>query len=597
MNKLFQEFKPVSTQEWLEVIKKDLKGADFKKLMRKTIDGLEFEPFYRKENTDNLHTTDNLPNKFPFLRGYKTNNNWQIRQDFLFDNIEKISEKIKTAKNKNVDTTGINFNDKFNEDIETLKIIAEKSENIVFEAYKNIEDAFYLVKDNEINFKSAFFNYDPITYKAFTGDFYKDENKIWTDVLDLLTNEDEKLKPLGINLHHYANAGASPVMQLAFGLSIAAEYFNFATEMHQNLEDVLPNIYFNVAIGTEYFMEIAKIRAFRYLYAKLVEAFNPKLKDLAKTHIHGVTIRRNKTAYDAHINMLRTTIETLAGVVGGVDSFSVEPYNTVFAKPDDFADRIAVNQQFIIKEEAYADKVIDPAGGSYYVENLTVKLIEDAWNLFLEIEEKGGFCDALHKNYIFNLIDDLNKKEEKLVETGRISILGTNKFPNKTEKISDLKIEKTLEISDLKEEEANFNTLKISRLAEKFENLRLKTEKADKIPKVFLFTFGHKAMRRARADFAGNFFAVAGFEIIDNLGFDTIDAGINDAKNADIIVLCSNDDNYLEMAKQIKTALPDKIIVIAGNPESRTEIEKVGVTNFIHVKSNIYEELTKYFNL
>ncbi|MBN2662640.1 MAG: hypothetical protein JXR68_03230, partial [Bacteroidales bacterium] len=543
MNKLFSEFDSVKTQDWLEIIKKDLKGADIKKLMRKTIDGLYFEPFYRKENTENLSTINSLPNQFPFLRGYKENNDWLIRQDFLFENIQKAGKDAKKASKKNVNLIAFDFGEKFNLSETDFSKLIESSNNIAFNAFENIEEAYFLLQKQKIKLNFAFFNYDPITYKTFTGNHYKEMKETWDNVGKMLKNEQKGVKTIGINLHHFANAGATPVMQLAFGLSIAAEYMNFATETKIPLKNVIDNLFFNIAFSCDYFMEISKVRAFRYLFAKLIEGFDSNLKNEAKTFIHGITTRRNKTIYDAHVNMLRTTIEMLAGVVGGVDSFTTEPFNSVFANPNEFSHRIAVNQQFVIKEEAYTDKVADPSGGSYYVENLTVKLIDEAWKLFLEIEEKGGYCDALKNNFIADLIEEIAQKENNLVETGKIAILGTNKYPNQTENLSKLNVNKPIDISDIKHNNTHFKTLKINRLAEKFEDLRMKTEKSENIPVVFLFTYGNKSMRRARADFAGNFFAVAGFKVIDNLGFDEIETGISKANesNADIIVLCSSD--------------------------------------------------------
>lgn len=596
MNKLFSEFDSVKTQDWFDIIKKDLKGADIKKLMRKTIDGLYFDPFYRKENTENLSTINSLPNQFPFLRGYKENNDWLIRQDFLFENIQKAAKDAKKASEKNVNLIAFDFGEKFNLSETDFLKLTESSNNLAFSAFENIEEAYFLLQRQKNKLNTAFFNYDPITYKTFTGNHYKEMNETWDNVGKMLKNEQKGVKTIGINLHHFANAGATPVMQLAFGLSIAAEYINFAAENEITLKNVINNLYFNIAFSCDYFMEISKVRAFRYLFAKLIEAFDKNLKNDAKTFIHGVTTRRNKTIYDAHVNMLRTTIETLAGVVGGVDSFTTEPFNTVFAKPDKFSHRIAVNQQFIIKEEAYTNKVADPSGGSYYIENLTVKLIEEAWKLFLEIEDKGGYCQALHKNFIADLVNKIDEKEQDLVNKGKIAILGTNKYPYNSENQKDTVFKKPVNISDIKHNKTEFKTLKINRLAEKFENLRLKTEKSENIPVVFLFTFGNKTMRRARADFAGNFFAVAGFKIIDNLGFDEIETGIskvNDS-NADIIVLCSNDDAYFDLAKKIKSYYSDKIIVVAGNPETKSQIEELGVKYFINVKSNIYEELKEY---
>ena len=598
MDKLFSEFPPVSTQQWIETIRKDLKGKDIEKLNRITIDGLKFSPFYRRENTENLETVDAPAYGFPFLRSAKKTNSWLIRHDFQFSNKDNLKTITDFAKDRELDVVGIDFGEEFSISKDNFLSIVDKFDNLALSAHNGIEKAYYYLVENSIFNKKIYLNFDPITLKTFTGGFRVDENKIWTYTADFLSNEYQNIKPVGINIYHFANAGATPVQQIAFALSVLTEYLDFATEMNLSLDLVLQNIYFNFAFGSEYFLEIAKIRAFRYLFSKLISAYDEKLADDTKPFIHGTNTLRNKTIYDPYVNMLRTSIETFAGILAGVDSFSVLPYDAIFRKPDEFSNRIAVNQQIILKYEVFADRVIDPSGGSYYVENLTYKLIESAWKLFLDIQEKGGFCDALKQNYIFSLVDEVDKKEQNAVNTGKISLLGTNKYPNRAEKLDFKNLEPVSYISDFKVDNSLFKSLNIRRLSAGFEQLRMNVEKMSNIPKVFIFPFGNLAMRRARADFAINFYASAGFEIIDNIGFDSIDAGINEIKklNPEIIVLCSSDDEYFEAVKKIYPLLKDKFIVIAGNPPTRNEIENLGIKNFIHIKTNIYDELVKTFN-
>lgn len=598
MDNLFSEFKPSSLNEWLEVVRKDLKGKDIEKLNRITLDSLKFSPFYTKENTENLKTTDILPQNFPFIRGNKKSNEWKIRHDFYFFSLDKALEQIEFAKKFDVDIVGFNFNDDSQISNEIVNSLIEKSEVFAFNTYLYNYELFEILKNSDSR-KKVFLNNDPVTQKAFTGGFQKDEQKVWTDVADMITNENENIKPIGINVHHFANAGATAVQQLAFALSVLAEYFDFATEMNVSIETIANNIYFNFAFGTEYFMEISKIRAFRYLYGKFLEVYDKKLAKRQVPYINGVTMRRNKTIYDAYVNMLRTTIEANAAIIGGVDSFAVEPFNIIFSKPDEFSNRIAFNQQRIIKEEAFANKVIDPAAGSYYVENITYKLIEAAWKLFIEIQDNGGFCDSLENNFIYELVQQVVTKEKQQVETGKISILGTNKYPNRNENLQNLKIIKPKDISDFRQLDVHFKTLEISRLSEDFEDLRMQVERLEKRSKVFLLTFGKLSMRRARADFAGNFFAVAGFEIIDNNGFEDAESALKavDEVNPDIVVLCSSDDEYLDFAKKVYDKLKNRIIVVAGNPKSTEELKKLGIEYFIDIKSNIYNNLKKYFNI
>ena len=598
MDKLFSEFPPVSTQQWIETIRKDLKGKDIEKLNRITIDGLKFLPFYRRENTENLVTTDVPPVGFPFLRSVKQTNSWLIRHDFEFSGIDKFQNLVDFANDRDLDILALDFGEEFNITEKEFLSIADKYTAFALSSHNGIEQVYYHIVSNSLFDKKFYLNFDPITLKAFTGGFRIDENKIWTYAADFLSNEYENIKPVGINLQHYANAGATPVQQIAFALAILTEYLDFATEMNLSLKTVFKNIYFNFAFGSEYFLEIAKIRAFRYLFSKLVSAYDENLSVEIKPFIHGTNTFRNKTIYDPYVNMLRTSIETFAGILAGVDSFSVMPYDAVFKNSDEFSHRIAVNQQIILTNEVFADRVIDVSGGSYYVENLTYKLIENAWNLFLEIQEKGGFCDALKQNFIFSLVDEIDKKERNAVNTGKLALLGTNKYPNRTEKIISTNLVNKHYISDFAVSNPEFKTLKIRRLAVDFEKLRMNVENMKKIPKVFIFPFGNLAMRRARADFSINFYASAGFEIIDNVGFDSVDEGINEAQksDADIIVLCSSDDEYLPVASKIYSEFKDKFIVIAGNPPTRQEIENIGIMNFIHIKTNVLDELQRTFN-
>lgn len=261
-----------------------------------------------------------------------------------------------------------------------------------------------------------------------------------------------------------------------------------------------------------------------------------------------------------------------------------------------FSLRIARNVQIIIKEEAHFDKVVDPAAGSYYIENLTDSIIENAWNLFLQVEEKGGFVASLKGGFIQYEIETTSQKRNKNIETRRELFLGTNQYPNFNEILADKEIKAvhTVEGSNLP-----IKPIKLYRGAEAFEEMRLRTDKSGKRPVVFMLTIGNLNFRKARAQFSSNFFACAGFEVIDNNGFETIEQGVSAAreKNADIIVLCSSDDEYKTYGSELNTAKNNEIIVIAGSPKCKDELESKGITNFVHVRSNVLEELKKYQQL
>jgi hypothetical protein len=307
----------------------------------------------------------------------------------------------------------------------------------------------------------------------------------------------------------------------------------------------------------------------------------------------------NMTVFDAYVNLLRTQTETMSAAIAGVDSITVLPYDSVFKTPDEFSERIARNQQLLLKEECHFDKVVDPAAGSYYVEVLTQSMADAAWKLFLEVEDKGGFAAVANTGEVQKAINESNKARKKLVATRRISLLGTNIFPNFTEMSGD-KIEKKEEGTGHGcgcSKDASIEKLDFSRGASEFETLRLATEHSGKRPKVFMLTIGNLAMRLARSQFSSNFFACAGYEIIDNLGFETVEAGVKAAreKKADIIVLCSSDDEYAVHAPEAFKLIDGKeLFVVAGAPACMEELKAAGIEHFIHVKSNVLETLQMF---
>ncbi len=599
MKNLFNNFPKTSKKEWEELITTDLKGASYeKKLVWKTIEGLDFNPYYRAEDLKKLDFLNNQAGEFPYNRGNTTQaNNWLVVQDIVVERAKEANIKAIELISKGVDIINFIINIDRNKTeraiSKLLKGIDLKNTQINFTAEKEVETLAYMLGDvlsKKMEGVKGSISFDPIGKFAFSG---KLKNTALFFPLNF-SKHAHSYEMFKINSTRFANAGASAVQQLAIAISIATEYLDFATNNGFTVDDISKNISFEYGIGSSYFMEIAKFRAARYLWSKIIESYKPKNLLVAKTKIHAVTSRYNKTLYDSQVNMLRTTTEAMSAIIGGVDSLKVEPYDAVFAKPNEFSERIARNQQIILKEEAYLDKVADIGAGSYYVENLTSSLIEAAWNLFLEIEEKGGFIEATKKGFIHKIINETTQKRDLLIATGQQTILGTNQYPNQEEKNNTKS-----KTSKSHTQSNDFELLKTYRGAEDFENLRQITEKSNKQPKVFLLTYGNQVMRKARADFSENFFAIAGFKIINNIGFNTIEKGIDESINinADIVVLCSSDDSYLEMAKAIKKSNLDKIIVVAGYPQNIDELKELGIDNFVHAKSNILNELKKYQEL
>jgi len=289
----------------------------------------------------------------------------------------------------------------------------------------------------------------------------------------------------------------------------------------------------------------------------------------------------------------------MSAVLGGTDSMTVMPFNAAYEAATDFSERIARNQQILLKEESHFDKIVDPAAGSYYIETLTDSIAENAWKLFLEVQEKGGYVAAFKEGFVQATVTATASKMDSAIATRRENLLGTNQFPNFTEYIQHELTAEVFSKQVRKADGAIAEPLARYRGAQAFEALRYATDvysKSNKRPLVFMLTVGSLSMRKARAQFACNFFAVAGFTVQEGKGYKTVEEGVADAveAGADVVVICSSDEEYATFAPEAAEMLIDPIFVVAGNPECRPDLEAKGIKNYIHVRSNLLEELKSY---
>lgn len=607
--KLFDQFPSVSTEQWRAKVEVDLKGADFnKKLVWRTNEGFNVQPMYRAEDIKDLKTTDSLPGEYPFIRGTRTDNNWAIRQEIAVECPKEANAKAKEILTKGITSLGFSLEKVEDDTVKTLLdgIDLAKVE-INFDCCP--KNALRLAQSlvayiNEANAAEAFngsIEFDPFRRLLKHGkDFGGNVKEISVELLKTVADI-PNLRVFAVNTNRLCNAGAYIYQELGYALSWGNEWMSSLTDAGIDAFEVAKRIKFNMGISSNYFMEIAKFRAARMLWAQIVKQYQPKCDCACKMMVHATTSEFNQTIYDAHVNLLRSQTESMSAALAGVDSITVTPFDKQYKTPDDFSERIARNQQLLLKEESHLDKIVDPAGGSYYVETLTLSIANEAWKLFLATEEKGGFYEALKAGAVQADVNTSCDKRHTDVARRKESLLGTNQFPNFNEMANDkiVKTECQCGCANKAEDvEAAVEGLKNKRAASDFEALRLETERSGKRPKVFMLTIGNLAMRLARSQFSGNFFACAGYQIIDNLGFDTVQAGIDAAmeKKADIVVLCSSDDEYATLAPEAYKILDGRAeFVVAGAPACSEDLQKLGITNFVNVRSNVLETL-KAFN-
>ncbi|MDR1153870.1 MAG: methylmalonyl-CoA mutase family protein [Bacteroidales bacterium] len=607
--KLFSEFPPVTTAQWEEQITLDLKGANYeKKLVWRTNEGFPVQPYYRSENLAGLEYLDVLPGQFPYVRGNKDTNNWQVCQDMCIRDAKQTNAKALDAIGRGADAIGFSVCGKgveHNIDIPALmKDICCGCTPVHFDAGVSSVSVLEAVLQDAVNKKcgahgvrgSVF--YDPLGRLAVCGCFYGNREfpaDTVKKLLELVKSLGE-YRVIGVDAAHFQNSGANLVQELAYALAMGSEYLSLMTADGYQTADVAKRMHFRFAIGSNYFMEIAKLRAARLLWANIVKAYDPACGDAAYMYIHGETADWNMTVYDPYVNLLRTTTEAMSGAIAGVDSLWVRPFDSAYRRPDVFSERIARNQQIILKEEAYMSQIVDPSAGSYYIENLTASIADNAWKLFLETEDKGGYIAAMKKGFIQGQVEESAAKRRAAIASRREALLGTNQYANTAEfmndRINDYRCANSCSNDKIAEPLTEF------RLGEAFEELRLKTERSGRRPKVFLLTIGSLAMRKARAGFALNFFSVAGFEVLDNNGFATVEEGVEAAvkAKADIIVLCSSDDEYPALAPQAVAAAKGKgILALAGFPKAIVdELKAAGIENFIYAGQNVLEALDGY---
>lgn len=608
--KLFDMFSPVTTEEWKAKIITDLKGADFdRKLVWRTNEGFNVQPFYRREDIEGLPTIGSMPGEFPYVRGTKTNNDWVVAQTVNGADAQEMNAHARHIIDRGVEAIRIKLGKKAGTaDLAViLKDIDLKKIEVTVKCCPGIavEAATELVKLVEaagvVNEFKGSIDYNPFRRLLKHGlPFPKDaaaEGKALYEVVKGVKG----LRCFPVDSYMFNNAGAYITQELGYALAWGAEWLTMMTEAGLSVDEVAQRVRFNMGISSNYFMEIAKFRAARMLWAEIVKAYNPALEDSCKMYAHAVTSKFNQTLYDSHVNLLRSMTETMSAALAGVDSIETLPFDKCYECPDEFSERIARNQQIMLRDESHLNKVVDPAGGSYYIETLTVSIADQAWKLFNEVEDNGGFDAMLKKGEIQKKVNESGVKRHLDVARRKESLLGTNQFPNFNEtalqKLTEGECKCGCGCGQGEVADGAVESLIMDRAASQFEQLRLDTERASKRPKVFMLTIGNLAMRLARAQFSSNFFGCAGYEIIDNIGFNSVKEGVDAAmeKGADVIVLCSSDDEYAQYAPEAYKEINGRaMFVVAGAPACMEDLKKEGIENFIHVKVNVLDTLVDF---
>jgi methylmalonyl-CoA mutase len=614
---LFTEFPAATPADWRKVAEESLAGVPFeKKLITRTPEGIDLQPIYTQEDTARL--PEAWPGLPPYVRGTdplgQRAAGWHICQEpdasdpaafnaALLCDLQRgqnaVSLPLQPVAPRGLKLFAVEDVDRVLQGVDLAAVPLFTQAGASAPAVVALLSAWLAKKNRPATDLHGAVLADPLGELLTTGSLpvsLDQADDAMAQLVRQVQREGLALRTLGINAAQWAEAGANAVQELAFALATGVEYLRALDQRGLTADEAGPRFLFTYALGSNLFMEIAKLRAARLLWARAVGAAGggPEAQRLV---CHGRTTRWNKTVLDPHVNLLRTTTEAFAGIVGGCAGLQVGTFDECIRPPDDFSRRLARNIQIILAEECQLGRVVDPAGGSWYVETLTVQLAAKAWTLFQDIERRGGMGAALKAGYPQGLVEKTAADRQAATETRRDGIIGTNLHPNLREKLpAAMAIQPTQAVV------AGAVTVKAlvpRRRAEPFEALRRRTEallaRTGARPKVFLATFGSRKQHAARAEFSAGFFAAGGFDTVSAKSSDTPEAAAQAAlaSGAAVVVLCSTDETYPVLvppcAQALKAAAKPPVVVLAGlpaTPELQQQFKSAGVDEFIHIRAN-----------
>ncbi|MGD0348214.1 MAG: methylmalonyl-CoA mutase family protein [Terracidiphilus sp.] len=571
-DKLLEGFPPVGIAAWQAAIARDLKGADpEKRLTWRTEEGLAVKPFYRAEDLAGLACVDTTPGDFPYRRGARATGDWRIREEIDATNTEEANCAACAAVAAGAEE--IAFNGISVESANEIDILLRNLDGIPVHFARGGERMIRMLIERQHG--------TPFAAEMTTG---CDALASLDFAAEVIADAPPGLVPFTIHGDALREAGATAVEEIGFALAAGVDFLAALQERGAEIDRAAAALEFSFSVDSNYFFEIAKLRAFRMLWARAVKSFGGT-RGAARPRIAVRTSRWNKTVYDPQVNVLRATTEAMSAVLGGADAVTVTPFDACYKAPDEASRRLARNTQLLLKHEAWLGRVADAGGGSYALETITDLMAREGWKVMQGIEARGGFRKAQAEGAIAQMLERSLAAREQAVALRKRVLVGTNQYANPVERALDR----------VDEERMNADL----RGARAYEELRLRTERhaaaGGKTPRVLLAEIGDVKMRAARSHFAANLFACVGFEI-QTRRFKK--AGEIAAAEANVIVLCSADAEYAALALELMTKLKAlnraTLVIVAGNPENAEELRAAGIADFVHLRTPPLEFLATW---
>ncbi|QCJ43382.1 methylmalonyl-CoA mutase [Bacillus sp. S3] len=598
-----QSFSLKSNDEWKEKADTSLKGKTTESLKTTTYENIILKPLYTQQDQ---RTVPEFPGGSDFRRGisplgYRTNE-WKIAQRISFQTPEELQEKLLQSFDKGQSAISFEVKKELFDSRESLiNILAESYRHFPFAINtKEFQSAFLAAASglDQPNQFSGYIGSDPIALFSETGVISEEYFTKWGNNILQSSGKYPNLRTILIDTVPYHNGGANAVQELGIAIATGVNYLERLQETGLDLEEILAEMVFQFSIGSNYFTEIAKLRAARVLWNRITGLYDMN-DEVRGMMIAAETSSFTKTVHDPHVNLLRAGNEAFASVIGGVQYLHIEPFNSLTGCSP-FSERIARNIQLLLREEAHLKTVTDPAGGSWYVEELTNQLAEKAWEFFQQIEVNGGMIEALKSNWLQQEIAAVYENRNMDIQTRKQSIVGTNVYANLDETVPlRLLSKEKSSIADGEKIEAVINR----RLAKPYEQLRKKAKELEENsgfkPAMGLICLGELKQYKARLDFMKGFLAAGGIQAVESKSI----FSINDARQfvsnqtSKHLCLCGTNEQYETIGHEILEAFradfPERNIYLAGLPDKEKQARWLdeGINQFIHMKSNCYETL------
>ncbi|MEW5321987.1 methylmalonyl-CoA mutase family protein [Geobacillus thermoleovorans] len=658
-------FPAPTVEEWEREAEKSLKGKPLERLVSMTYENIAVKPLYTRRDLEVLGPLEQYPGFGQYVRGARPEGYrggpWKVSQEISAASPSEWNEAVKYDLQRGQTEIHLALG-RLPFAVESVDVLAAMFDGVPLDRDSLRVDAgarslpflallvaYLQEKGLSLSAVRGAIGMDPLGAWAEQGVLSCSLERLYDEMVEVTKWAKEQMpavRTILVRGEPYHNGGANAVQELAFALATAVEYIRAGLDRGLTVDDIATRMQASFAVGADFFMEIAKLRAARRLLAQVIEAFGGG-ESARRIELHVRTSRFTKTVYDPYVNMLRAAAEAFAAVVGGADGVHVSPFDEAIGLPDEFSRRIARNTQLILLEEAHVANVIDPAGGSYYVETLTAKLAEEAWKLFQRVEEQGGMIKALEDGFVQSEVEAVAKRRLDRVKTRKEKIVGTNVYANLEEtpiqkptqaaakelppldekRVADIRgalaggtwmeaaigaARRRATAREIAAALADGNSsihiapIRAWRLAEPFERLRKAAEEhAERTGSrlsVHLINIGPLVRHQARADFIAGLFAAGGVAAERSGGFASVEEALEWVQSTDgtHYIVCGADDDYPSfvpaLAEVFKQAKPTAKLYVAGKPmeELAKTYADAGVDGAIHLGSNAYDVIVAF---